>query len=92
LALAVVEWSFPDSRAEPDWELFDAFLAGYNSVAKTKYEKGILLYSWIKFSILSDACTYFCDLADNADSTKKITDSYMYRKYLFFKKLNYDLF
>lgn len=84
LALAVVEWSFPDGRIEPDWELFDAFLAGYNSIAKNKYEKGSLLYSWIKFATLSDACTYFCDLANDASSTKKVIKSYMYMKYLFF--------
>ncbi len=86
LALAAVEWSFPDGRTEPSWELFSAFLEGYNSVANNKYEKGSLLYSWIKFATLSDACTYFCDLADDTESAKKIMKSYMYRKYLFFCK------
>lgn len=87
LALAVVEWSFPDGWTEPSWELFDAFLAGYNSATKTKHEKGPFLYSWIKFATLSDACTYFCDLADELSSSKKTIKSYMYRKYLFFKNL-----
>ncbi len=87
LALAVVEWSFPDGRTEPNWELFDAFLAGYNSTAKNKYKKGALLYSWIKFATLSDACTYFCDLANDTGLTKKVIKSYMYMKYLFFSNL-----
>lgn len=85
LALGITEWSFPDRKKEPDWELFDAFLDGYNSVAKNKYEKGASLYSWIKFTTLSDACTYFCDSMNESDFIKKIGRSYMYRKYLFFK-------
>jgi len=87
LALAVVEWSFPDGRTEPDFEIFDSFLAGYNSVAVNKYSKSKELYSWIKFTTLSDAATYFCDLAEDTESTKKIIRSYMYRKYLFFSNL-----
>ncbi|MFH1049242.1 MAG: phosphotransferase [Patescibacteria group bacterium] len=87
LALAVVEWSFPDGRIEPDWKLFDVFLAGYNSIAKNKYEKGVFLYSWIKFACISDSCTYFCDLANDINSTTKVIKSYMYRKYLFFSNL-----
>ena len=90
LALAVVEWSFSDGRTGPSWELFNSFLAGYNSSAKNKYEKNPLLYSWIKFATLSDACTYFCDLADDINLVKKITKSHMYRKYLFFSNIRKD--
>ncbi len=89
LALAVVEWSFPDGRTEPDWELFNVFLAGYNSVAKTKYEKGTLLYSWIKFACISDACTFFADANEGQYSDKVINDAgqcYMYQKFLYFLK------
>lgn len=89
LALAVVEWSFPDGRTEPSIELFDAFLAGYNSVAKTKYEKDVLLYSWIKFTTLSDACTFFADVSEGEYSDKVIDNigqCYMYKKYLYFNK------
>ena len=71
LALAVVEWSFPDSKSEPNWRLFNKFLAGYNSIAKNQYDKNNLLYSLIKFATLSDACTYFCDIASDSNSTKK---------------------
>jgi Ser/Thr protein kinase RdoA (MazF antagonist) len=87
LALAVVEWSFPDGRTEPDFTIFDSFLDGYNSVATNKWPNDKKLYSWIKFTTLSDAATYFCDLAEDSTSTKKIIRSYMYRKYLFFSNL-----
>lgn len=84
LALAIVEWSFPDGSIEPDFKIFDSFLDGYNSVSNNKWQKDEKLYSWIKFTTLSDASTYFCDLADDPNSTKMIIKSYMYRKYLFF--------
>ncbi len=87
LALAVVEWSFPDGRTEPDFTIFDSFLDGYNSVAIHKWPKDKKLYEWIKFTTLSDAATYFCDLADDPTPAKKVIRSYMYRKYLFFSKL-----
>ncbi len=87
LALAVVEWSFPDGATEPDFKIFDSFLDGYNSIANNKWQKDEKLYSWIKFATLSDASTYFCDLADDPDSTKRIIKSYMYRKFKFFSDL-----
>lgn len=87
LALAIVEWSFPDGADEADFTIFDAFLDGYNSVANYKWQKNERLYSWIKFATLSDASTYFCDLAEDPHSTKRIIKSYMYRKYLFFSKI-----
>ncbi|MDO8524079.1 MAG: phosphotransferase [bacterium] len=85
LALAVVEWSFPDGQTEADFTIFDAFLDGYNSVANIKWKKDKKLYSWIKFATLSDAATYFCDLLENSSETNKLVlSSYMYQKYLFF--------
>lgn len=87
LALAIVEWSFPDGATEVNLEVFDSFLDGYNSVADIKWMKDNSLYSWIRFSTLSDASTYFCDLAGDPNSTKKVIRSYMYRKYLFFSNL-----
>lgn len=87
LALAVVEWSFPDGADEPNFLIFDAFLDGYNSVSEIKIEKNENLYSWIKFSLLSDAATYFCDLAEDPNSEKRVIRSYMYRKYNFFSKI-----
>lgn len=87
LALALVEWSFPDGAIEPDSEIFDSFLEGYNSVSINKWIKGKKLYSWIKFAVLSEAATYFCDLIRDNDSIERITKSYMYKKYLFFSKI-----
>lgn len=87
LALAIVEWSFPDGAIEPDFEVFGSFLEGYNSVATKKWQKDEKLYSWIKFTTLSDAATYFCDLADDPDSIKRIIKSYMYRKFQFFSQI-----
>jgi len=87
LALAAVEWSFPDGSDEPNFLIFDAFLDGYNSVSEIKIEKNENLYSWIKFSLLSDAATYFCDLAEDPNSEKRVIRSYMYRKYNFFSKI-----
>lgn len=87
VALAVVEWSFPDGANEPNWEVFEAFLNGYNSVSNRKLNRADAdLVAWIKFTTLSDASTYFCDLALDPTSTKRIIKSYMYRKYLFFSK------
>jgi len=87
LVLAVVEWSFPDGAEEADWTIFDSFLEGYNSVASRKWPKDEKLYSWIKFSTLSDSATYFCDLVEDPTSTKRVIRSYMYKKYLYFSKI-----
>lgn len=87
LALGVLEWSFPDGRVEPNFTIFDAFLEGYNSVVIEKITKGSVLYSWIKFAALSDTATFFCDRLTSPDLKKKVTRSYMYKKYLFFNSL-----
>lgn len=86
LALAIVEWSFPDGAIEADMMLFQEFLDGYNSISNQKWKKDEKLYSWIKFATLSDAATYFCDLAEDPASTKRIITSYMYSKFLFFSQ------
>lgn len=87
LALAIVEWSFPDGATEADFGIFNSFLDGYNSVANQKWPKDEKLYSWIKFATLSDASTYFCDLAEDPNSEKRIIKSYMYKKYKFFSNI-----
>lgn len=87
LALAVLEWSYLDGNAEPDFTAFDIFLEGYNSVATEKYIKGKELYSWIMFSALSDASTYFCDRLNQSNLVKDIYSSFMYKKYLYFSQL-----
>lgn len=88
LALGVLEWSCSDGRTEPDFNIFDAFLDGYNSVSKEKYIKGKELHSWIMFAALSDTATFFCDRLNNPEQKKSINYSYMYHKYLFFSKLS----
>lgn len=87
LALGVLEWSCSDGRTEPDFNIFDAFLGGYNSVSKEKYIKGKELYSWIMFAALSDTATFFCDRLNNPEQKKSINYSYMYQKAQFFKDL-----
>lgn len=87
LALAIVEWSFPDGAIEADMTLFQEFLDGYNSISNKKWKKDEKLYSWIKFATLSEAATYFCDLAEDPESTKRIIKSYMYRKFVFFSQV-----
>ncbi len=87
LALGVLEWSCPDGWTEPDFVLFDAFLEGYNSMSTKKYSRNKELYSWIMFAALSDTATFFCDRLNSPELKKKITYSYMYKKYEYFSKL-----
>ena len=88
LALAIVEWSFPDGSDNPDMNIFDEFLSGYNSVVSNKIQKDENLFRWITFTTLSDSATYFCDLVEDRNSTKRVIRSFMYRKYFYFKKNN----
>jgi homoserine kinase type II len=83
-ALGVLEWSFPDGAMGPDFDVFDSFFEGYNSIADQKQEKDQKLYDWIAFAAISDAATYFCDLAEDPNANKRTISSYMYRKYRFF--------
>ncbi len=86
VALGVLEWSFPDGAEAPDFTVFDSFLAGYNSIANKKQAKDQQLYKWISFAALSDAATYFCDRIDDPDTKKRVSASYMYKKFEFFTK------
>lgn len=85
LALALVEWSFPDGASAPDAGCSDAFLDGYDSAAQNKVQKDGKLVAWMRFAALSDAATYLCDLID-AGQAKKTIGSYMYDKYVWFGK------
>ena len=87
LAFGIVEWSFPDGAKEPDFEIFDSFLEGYNVITKGGITKGEELYSWIMFSTLSATATFFCDRLKNPEQKKEISYSHMYNKYLFFSNL-----
>jgi homoserine kinase type II len=87
VALAVLEWSFPDGRVEPDDTIFDEFLKGYNSTSCEKVQRDERLFTWICFCALSDSATYFCDLVESGDIVKKNKlSSYMYTKFLYFLK------
>jgi len=87
LALGLVEWSFPDRAIEPWKEALETFLKGYNTAAPEKWRINNNLYQWIMFACLSDASTYFCDLIDGHKNEKKITKSYMYHKFKYFRGL-----
>lgn len=89
LALAVLEWSFPEKADKPDFGFFDAFLKGYNDISRDRYDRNGRLFSWIRFAAISDAATYLCDFLEKGPAyEKKTVDSYMYKKYLFFS--DYD--
>lgn len=87
IALGVLEWSFPDGAAAPNFMIFDSFLAGYNSIAIRKQEKDRQLYDWISFAALSDAATYFCDRVSDPTARRRISASYMYKKFKFFAEI-----
>jgi len=85
VAHSLAEWSFPDG-AEEHWEdVFNTFLNSYNKEAKNKVDINNTLFNWICFSCLSDTATYLVDLTEKG-IFKRISSSYMYRKYLYFKK------
>lgn len=86
LALAIMEWSFPDGASEVDLKVFHSFLDGYNFVSNYPLRIDDRLYSWIRFSALSEAATYFCDLAEDHTESKRVIKSYMYRKFIFFSQ------
>lgn len=85
VAHSLCEWSFPDGAKKHWQDVFTTFLISYNQMAKNKIKLDNILYRWICFSCLSDAATYFADLASE-NSFKKITSSYMYKKFLYFKE------
>jgi len=87
LALAALEWSCPDRADVPDMSLLHAFVDGYDLRAPHKIEPTGELFTWIRYSALSDSCTYLCDLIGDPVAEKRITRSYMYRKFLYFSKL-----
>lgn len=89
LAHSLVEWSYPDG-AEKHWvDAFTTFLESYNKEAKEKIELNNSLYKWMCFSCLSDTATYFVD-SSVPGKKKKTSSSYMYRKYLYFKKFDHE--
>lgn len=85
VALALVEWSFPDGASGHWDDVFLTFIDGYNSVVKEKIVPKDDLYKWICFSCLSDTATYLVDMVSDG-VYKRVEGSYMYKKYLYFRK------
>lgn len=90
LALAVVEWSFPD-RAESYWQdVFETFLTSYSNERNVSIDLQELK-DWICFNCLSDTCTYISFLIDKKDREncreKKEIKSFMFQKFKFFRGL-----
>lgn len=89
-ALGIAEWSFPDGAEKPWDDIFELFLDSYNKESKVKFAENDYLYKWICFACLSDTATYLCDMAD-VGTYKKVSNSYMYQKYLyFFSKISHS--
>jgi|GEM_PF-788306 Ser/Thr protein kinase RdoA (MazF antagonist) len=88
VALALVEWSFPDGDEQPNLDILKSFLDAYNKTCPAKIFLDEKMYDWIKFSCLSDASTYFCDRINNKNLKKDIRKSYMYQKYKYFNQLS----
>ena len=85
LALALMEWSFPDGAESPDFSVLNEFLAGYYSETDRKIKKGGDINKWMWFAGLSDTATWLCDNLSDPNFRKKVDRSYMYRKAQFFK-------
>ena len=90
LALAVVEWSFPD-MAESYWQdVFETFLTSYSNERNIAVDPQELK-DWICFNCLSDTCTYISFLINKKDREncreKKEIKSFMFQKFKFFSGL-----
>lgn len=85
IAHSLMEWSFPDGAEKPWFDIMEAFLQAYNNSSSIKFELGIELFEWIKFSALSDTATYLYDLMQREEK-RTIKGSYMYQKFLYFSQ------
>ncbi|MBP6868841.1 MAG: phosphotransferase [Candidatus Pacebacteria bacterium] len=84
LAHGAMEWSFKDGESAPNQEAFDNFIAGYNSTAIHSFTDMREIYLWTTQSALADTATFFCDRLNTDSTVRKLSSSYMYRKYLYF--------
>lgn len=89
VAHTALEWSFPDGEEKPNMDLFNECINGYNSTAEKNIAVDVELYEWVAIAALADSATYFCDRIKNkSENNSKIKiNSYMYKKYLYFKNL-----
>ena len=86
-------WSFRHGL-EKHWDdVFNEFVRGYNSTSPNKIIINSSLYKWICFGCLSDASTFFADLASGEnwpqkeEKIKRIFQCRSYQKFLYFSKL-----
>lgn len=90
LAHAALEWSFADGNDSPWKDVFSLFLKTYLASMNIGSED---IRSWIVFSALSDACTYYIDrLPEGKPDKKKKMQSYMHLKALYFHNMDDDSF
>ncbi|MCX6049325.1 MAG: phosphotransferase [Chloroflexi bacterium] len=85
LGIALATWSAPDGLVHHWPDVFEAFLAGYNQSAPKKLAVNKALYQWICFSCLSDACTFFADLAENVLEITHVLQCRRYKKFIYFE-------
>jgi Ser/Thr protein kinase RdoA (MazF antagonist) len=90
LALALVEWSFPDRAPSYRKDVFDLFLRGYENEMKAPLDRKIMK-NWICFACLSDAATYVSGLVDGLEEMEenKEIKCYMYKKFRFFENVDF---
>lgn len=84
-------WSSSNQGISDNQVLIDALLDGYNSVGTFKIEKDDDLLFWIKFSCLSDACTFFIGYTEGRFpdfSLKNINQCHGYKRFELFEKLD----
>jgi aminoglycoside phosphotransferase (APT) family kinase protein len=86
VAHTLIEWSLPDKSPKHFKEVFEAFLKAYNGAVSDPIMDDNILYRWICFVALSDACTYIVDRL-NSGEIKAIGSCYMYRKFEYFKTM-----
>lgn len=84
VAHGAMEWSFQDGESEPNQETFNSFISGYNSSAKHPFTDQVEIYLWAMQAALADTATFFCDRLNTDSSIRRISSSFMYRKYLYF--------
>ena len=84
VAHGAMEWSFQDGESEPNQETFSRFISGYNSSAKRPFTDQVEIYLWAMQAALADTATYFCDRLGTDSSIRRVSSSFMYRKFLYF--------
>ncbi len=97
LALALVEWSFPDGDNKHNDDALKALLKGYSDNISSGLQLNTKdLSKWMQFACLSDAATHWCDsiipFAKKDNSVEERLKSYMLGKAKYFRdnSIDYD--